>query len=68
MRYYNEEPQKKFEVRSYISNETPDENRFFIDNEKRSDGLRLSPYINLSHVLSHETPKWNPGIYDTLFV
>ena len=68
MRYYNEEPQKKLEVRSYIANESPDDSRFFIDDNKKSDGLKLSPYINLSHVLSHETPKWTPGIYDTLFV
>ena len=67
-RYYGEEPQKKFEIRSYITKEPPDDNRFFIDTERKSDGLRLSPYINLSHCLSYETPKWKPGIYDTLFV
>ena len=48
--------------------EPSDDDRFIIDEDKKSDGLRLSPYINLSHVLSHETPKWTPGIYDTLYV
>lgn len=68
MRYYNQEPQKKFEIRSYVTKEPSDDERFMIDDEKKSDGLRLSPYINLSHVLSHETPKWEPGLYDTTFV
>ena len=67
MRYYGQEPQKKFEVRSYVSKEPLDDNRFIIDEDKKSDGLRLSPYINLSHVLSYETPKWTPSIYDTLY-
>jgi len=67
MRYYGQEPQKKFEVRSYVSKEPLDNNRFIIDEDKKSDGLRLSPYINLSHVLSYETPKWTPSIYDTLY-
>ena len=68
MRYYNQEPQKKFEIKSYVTKEPSDDDRFIIDEDKKSDGLRLSPYINLSHVLSHETPKWTPGIYDTLYV
>ena len=68
MRYYGQEPQKKFEIRSYVTKEPSNENRFLVDNEKKGDGLRLSPYINLSHVLSYDTPKWTPGIYDTMFV
>ena len=67
MRYYGQEPQKKFEVRSYVTKEPLDDYRFIIDEDKKSDGLRLSPYINLSHVLSYETPKWRPSIYDTLY-
>ena len=68
MRYYGQEPQKKFEIRSYVTKEPSNENRFLVDDEKKGDGLRLSPYINLSHVLSYDTPKWTPGIYDTMFV
>ena len=68
MRYYGEEPHKKYKIKTYITNEPVDDNRFIIDDEKKSDGLKLSPYINLSHVITHETPKWTPGIYDTLFV
>jgi len=68
MRYYGEEPHKTYKIKTYITNEPVDDNRFIIDNEKKSDGLKLSPYINLSHVITHETPKWTPGIYDTLFV
>ena len=68
MRYYGQEPEKKYEIRSYITKEPPDESRFIIDEDKKSDGLRLYPYIDLSHVLSYETPKWTPGIYDTTFV
>ena len=68
MRYYGEEPHKKYKIKTYITKEPVDDNRFIIDDEKKSDGLKLSPYINLSHVITHETPKWTPGIYDTLFV
>ena len=68
MRYYGQEPEKKFEIRSYVTKEPPDESRFIIDEDIKSDGLRLSPYINLSHVIAYETPKWTPGIYDTTFV
>jgi hypothetical protein len=68
MRYYGQEPEKEYEIRSYITKEPPDESRFIIDEDKKSDGLRLYPYIDLSHVLSYETPKWTPGIYDTTFV
>ena len=68
MRYYGEEPHKTYKIKTYITNEPVDDNRFIIDDEKKSDGLKLSPYINLSHVITHETPKWTPGIYDTLFV
>ena len=68
MRYYSEEPQKRFEIRSYVSREPFDSERFIIDEDKKTDGLKLSPYIDLSHVLSYETPKWTPGKYDTLFV
>ena len=68
MRYYSEEPHKTYKIKTYITNEPVDDNRFIIDDEKKSDGLKLSPYINLSHVITHETPKWTPGVYDTLFV
>jgi len=68
MRYYGQEPEKKFEIRSYVTKEPPDESRFIINEDIKSDGLRLSPYINLSHVIAYETPKWTPGIYDTTFV
>ena len=68
MRYYGEEPHKTYKIKTYITNEPVDDNRFIIDDEKKSDGLKLSPYINLSHVITHETPKWTPGVYDTLFV
>ena len=68
MRYYGEEPEKKYEIRSYITKDYPDDNRFFVDTERKSDGLKLSPYINLSHCLSYDTPKWAPSINDTLFV
>ena len=68
MRYYSEEPQKRFEIRSYVSREPFDSERFIIDEDKKTDGLKLSPYIDLSHVLSYETPKWTPGKCDTLFV
>ena len=68
MRYYSEEPQKRFEIRSYVSREPFDSERFIIDEDKKTDGLKLSPYINLSHVINYETPKWTPGVYDTLFV
>ena len=50
---------KRFEIRSYITREDPGTgNRFFVDDEKKSDGLKLSPYVNLSHVISYDTPKW----------
>ena len=56
---YKTIPNRRYEIRSYISREEPEGgNRFFIDDEKRSDGLKLSPYVNLSHVISYETPRW----------
>ena len=53
MRYYSEEPQKRFEIRSYVSKEPFDSERFIIDEDKKTDGLKLSPYIDLT---SHH---WN---------
>ena len=68
MRYYGDEPHKKYKIKTYVTKEPVDDNRFIIDDDKKSDGLKLSPYINLSHVINYETPKWAPGVYDTLFV
>ena len=68
MRYYGEEPHRTYRVKTYVTNEPIDDSRFIVDEDKKSDGLRLSPYVNLSHVISYDTPKWTPGIYDTLFV
>ena len=68
MRYYGDEPHKKYKIKTYVTKEPVDDNRFIIDDDKKSDGLKLSPYINLSHVINYETPKWTPGVYDTLFV
>ena len=56
---YGTNPKKGYEIRSYISREEPEGgNRFFIDDEKKSDGLKLSPYVNLSHVISYDTPNF----------
>ena len=68
MRYYGEEPHRTYRVKTYVTNEPIDDSRFIVDEDKKSDGLRLSPYVNLSHVISYDTPKWTPGIYDNLFV
>ena len=54
---YETIPRKRYEIRSYISRED-EGNRFFVDDEKRSDGIKLSPYVNLSHVISYDTPRW----------
>ena len=59
---YETFPQKRYEVRRYITKDGEDgETRFFIDDEKKSDGLGLSPYVNLSHVIEYEDPKWKPN-------
>ena len=68
MRYYGDEPHKKYRIKTYVTKEPVNDSRFIIDDDKKSDGLKLSPYINLSHVINYETPKWTPGVYDTLFV
>ena len=52
-------PKKRYVVKSYITTDD-DENRFFVDEDKKTDGLKLSPYVNLSHVISYDTPKWKP--------
>ena len=54
---YETFPKKRYEIRSYISRED-EGNRFFVDDEKTGDGLKLSPYVNLSHVISYDTPRW----------
>ena len=65
---YGTLPKKRFEIKSYISREGPeDENRFFVDDEKKSDGLKLSPYVNLSHVISYDTPRWKSNNDDWLY-
>lgn len=57
-------PKRRVEIRSYISKDDDPDNRFFYDDEKRSDGLKLSPYVNLSHVITYDTPKWRPSTDD----
>ena len=55
---YKTIPNRRYEIKPYISREPQSENRFFIDDEKKGDGLKLSPYVNLSHVISYDTPRW----------
>ena len=55
---YKTFPNRRYEIKQYNSNKREDESRFFIDDEKKSDGLGLSPYVNLSHVISYNLPKW----------
>ena len=55
---YKTIPNRRYEIKPYISRDPQSENRFFIDDEKKSDGLKLSPYVNLSHVISYDTPRW----------
>ncbi len=65
---YGTLPKRRFEIKSYISREGPEgENRFFVDDEKKSDGLKLSPYVNLSHVISYDTPRWKSNNDDWLY-
>ena len=51
-------PNRRYELKKYNNKNGEDESRFFIDDEKKSDGLGLSPYVNLSHVISYKLPKW----------
>lgn len=55
---YKTFPNRRYEIKQYNYNNQDDESRFFIDDEKKSDGLGLSPYVNLSHVISYNLPKW----------
>ena len=55
---YKTFPNRRYEIKQYNSNKREDESRFFIDDEKKSDGLGLSPYVNLSHAISYNLPKW----------
>ena len=65
---YGTLPKRRFEIKSYINREGPEgENRFFVDDEKKSDGLKLSPYVNLSHVISYDTPRWKSNNDDWLY-
>ena len=66
---YETIPKKGFEIKSFISRDEPgsENNRFFVDDEKTSDGLKLSPYVNLSHVISYDTPKWKSSNDDWLY-
>ena len=62
------EPKRKVEIRPYVTKEGQDgENRFYIDDERKSDGLRLSPYVNLSHVISYDEPKWKSDDSEVYF-
>jgi hypothetical protein len=49
---------KRYQVRKFITRGDEIGNRFFIDDEKKSDGLKLYPYVNLSHVISYDTPRY----------
>ena len=60
---YDSLPKRRVEITSYVD-DNPENNRFFYDDEKRSDGLKLSPYVNLSHVISYDTPKWKSSNND----
>ena len=66
---YETIPKRGFELKSYITKEEPgsENNRFFIDDEKTSDGLKLPPYVNLSHVISYDTPRWKSYNEDFLY-
>lgn len=58
MNSYKSIPGRRWEIRSYVTKEEPGNERFFVDYDKKGDGLRLSPYVNLSHVISYDTPRW----------
>ena len=55
---------KRYQIRSFITRGDEIGDRFYIDDEKKSDGLKLYPYVNLSHVISYDTPSWKAN-YDS---
>lgn len=61
---YKTIPNRRYEIKQYNYKNREDESRFFVDDEKKSDGLGLSPYVNLSHVISYKLPKWKSADED----
>jgi len=57
-RQYNT-PHKTFQIKTYVTNDHSDYHpRFYVDDERKGDGIKLSPYVNLSHVISYDNPQW----------